>query len=99
MNSSEASVWDAVTGERMLAIPSVAGRITSVAFASEAGFLATGSSDGDAIVWDLSNGDAHPIASRHVDMGERDWLTVALSSDGTRLLASNATVSTVWQVA
>jgi len=69
------------------------------AFASEAGFLATGSSDGDAIVWDLSNGDAHPIASRHVDMGERDWLTVALSPDGTRLLASNATVSTVWQVA
>jgi WD domain, G-beta repeat len=99
MNSPEAIVWDAATGERMLAIPSPTGRITSVAFASDAGFLATGSSDGDAIVWDLSNGDAHPIASRHIEMGDRDWLTVALSPDGTHLMASNAAESTVWQIA
>jgi WD40 repeat protein len=98
MNSSEASVWDAVTGERMLAIPSPTGRITSVAFASDVGLLATGSSDGDAVVWDLSNGDAHPVATRHVGMGDRDWLTVALSPDGTRLMASNAAESTVWQI-
>jgi len=98
MNSSEASVWDAVTGERMLAIPSPTGRITSVAFASDVGLLATGSSDGDAVVWDLSNGDAHPVATRHVAMGDQDWLTVALSPDGTRLMASNAAESTVWQI-
>ena len=31
-------------------------------------------------------------------MGDQDWLTVALSPDGTRLMASNAAESTVWQI-
>jgi hypothetical protein len=98
MDSPEAIVWDAVTGEQMLTVPSSSGPITSVDFASDAGLLATGSSDGTAIVWDLSNRDASPIATRNVEMSGQDWLTVTLSPDGSHLMASNAAESRVWQI-
>ena len=83
-----------------LAIASPAGRITGVAFGSSPQLLATGSSDGTAIVWRLSSSAATRIFSRRVVMGTERWLGVALSSDRHLLMATNARFeTTVWSLA
>ena len=92
----DAVVWDAATGERRFAIPSPSGRFTSAAFGVDPDRVATGSSDGTTIVWELSSDGALPIFTEHVDMGDQHWLGVALSPDGTRAMASNGSETTVW---
>lgn len=97
-NDREAVLWDATTGTERSAIASTSGRFTSVAFGSDPERFATGSSDGTAIVWQLTGSDARPIFTEQVDMGNRDWLTVALSPDGTRSMASSGSQTTVWDL-
>jgi WD40 repeat protein len=89
--------WDAMTGEIKLVIASPSGRITWAAYGSIPGRVATGSSDGTAIVWDISTSEPQPIFIRHVEMGDADRLYVALSPDGTQLMATGDE-TTVWDI-
>lgn len=94
----DAILWDADTGEKRFTISPRSGEFTSLAFSSASTLLATGSSDGTATVWELSSGDAAPILSRVIpDMVT--WLYVAISSDGTRLMAtSDKNETTIWRL-
>jgi WD40 repeat protein len=96
-NDGKAVAWDAVTGQIKLEIASPSGRITWVAFGSAPGRVATGSSDGTAIVWDISTSEPRPILTRHVEMGDADRLYVALSPDGTHLMTTGNETS-IWDI-
>ena len=95
----DAILWDADTGEEKFAFSSPAGRFTSLAFGSDPVHLATGSSNGTATVWELSTDDAQHIFTRDAHIGTQEWLTVALSPDGTQLMTTSALNETkVWNV-
>jgi WD40 repeat protein len=94
-SAGDAVVWDAATGAEMFAISSPGGRINSLAFGANSVDLAAGSSDGTAIVWELSGAGAEPIFTRDAHVGKSPG--VALSPDGTRLMTADEQGKTkVW---
>jgi WD40 repeat protein len=95
--SGDVILWDAETGRHAFTISPPTGRFTSLAFGADAAHLATGSSDGTAIVWTLSSDGARMVFARDTRIGNGKWLTVALSPDGTRLMTASRTTGTkVW---
>jgi WD40 repeat protein len=77
----EVKVWDARTGQQLLALNGHTGGVSSLAFSPDGARLATGSEDGTVKVWDArphQSPRAHSWASNHVNC-------VAFSPDGARL--------------
>lgn len=97
--SGDLIFWDAETGRQVFTLSPPTGRFTSLAFGADAPHLATGSSDGMAIVWTLSSDGAQMILARDARIGTGNWLTVALSPDGTQLMTASPTNGTkVWSL-
>jgi WD40 repeat protein len=97
--SGDLVLWDAGTGRHMFTVSSPTGRFTSLDFGSDPTQLATGSSDGMAIVWKLTSDGAQIDLARDARIGPGRWLTVALSPDGTRLMTASPTNETkVWDI-
>lgn len=77
-------IWDAVTGRRILTLPSVhTAQILSMAISADETRLACGSADQTATVWDLRN---MRLLHTFQIKGEAVF-SVALSQDGSRLVA------------
>jgi WD40 repeat protein len=94
-----AKFWDAATGAKRFEIRTASGRFTSLAFGSSPLELATGTSDGTASVWLLSEGLGRPTFNVHIDISGDEWLQVALSPDGSRLMTtSTLNETTVWNL-
>src|SRR5262249_36399280 len=94
-------VWDAVTGEELLAVPDPGSGVVyrgtaTVAFGPGGRWLASTSRHRTVTVWDLTT----RAVVLTLDGGARKVTTVAFSPDGTRLAAAGGgRVVRVWDVA
>ena len=81
MSGSDAFIWDAVTGEKLLMLRGHANDIYTVAFSPDGTMLATGGGDRKLKVWDAASG-----AELFTLSGHGGSITgVAFSPDGTLL--------------
>jgi hypothetical protein len=89
-----ARVWDACSGQEVLALKGHTAWVWSVAFSPDGTRLATASYDGTARVWDARTG-RELLALKGHTAGAR---SVAFSPDGTRLAtASDDGTARVWE--
>ncbi|MCP3100231.1 High-affnity carbon uptake protein Hat/HatR [Myxococcus sp. K15C18031901] len=78
-------VWDAATGERLLALDGHEGEIRALAWSPDGARLASGSRDHDARLWDARTGEL-----LHAMTGQEGQVTaVAFSPDGQVLATGN----------
>jgi WD40 repeat protein len=56
------SLWEVATGRRRAQLPGHTGRVTSVSFSADGRFLASRSTDGTALFWDILNVARQPAA-------------------------------------
>src|SRR5207253_1166535 len=82
VNGTAAYVWAADSGDALLELTGHHGTVTSAVFSPDGTILATGSLDGTARVWDLSNGTS-PLAE--LQATRSGVTTVAFSPDGRKL--------------
>jgi WD40 repeat protein/serine/threonine protein kinase len=88
-------VWDAQTGEEILALKGKTGSAVSVAFSPDGRRLATGSEDGTTKLWDARSGQELLRLNGHTDRVR----TVVFSPDGRRLATASWDGTTkVWDV-
>lgn len=80
-----ASLWDAVTGEKMLTLAGHVGGVNQAIFSPDGTRLATAGEDGTARVWDLASGDQLVVLEGHTDIVS----TVAFHPDGTHLITGS----------
>ncbi len=83
--SGEATVWDAATGEKCLALKGHTGLVTSVAFSPDGTRIATGSWDQTAKTWDAATGRELFSLKGHVHL----VLSVAFSPDSQRIVTGS----------
>jgi WD40 repeat protein len=79
------SLWDSAAGTELLLLPGHAQDVQSVAFSPDGTLLASGSSDGLAVVWDPASGEK--LLSLDGDTGLISG--VAFTPDGRSLLSSS----------
>jgi WD40 repeat protein/energy-coupling factor transporter ATP-binding protein EcfA2 len=79
--SQVVEVWDAVSGNRLVALPGHTATVTDVAFSPDGSRLATATEDGTVRVWDPDGGDELVVLPGH----DAVVGSVAFSPDGTRL--------------
>ena len=91
-----ARVWDAASGEELLALRGHEGAVFSAAFGPDGSRIVTASADKTARVWDAASGK-ELLALR----GHEDWvLSAAFSPDGSRIVtASLDKTARVWDAA
>lgn len=94
--SASATVWEAGTTNRLLALRHPISAITDLRFGPDGSWLGTVSLDGFVRIWDLVHGQERTPAMRHGG----NLTSLAVSPDG-RLLASAGTGGTIrlWRVA
>jgi WD40 repeat protein len=93
---TEVLIWDPNTAERQFTLTADAD-FTSLAFSPDPRRIATGMSDGTAIVWTLSPDGAKPILT--VAGHETDVSDVGFSPDGRRLATTGLDgVAKIWDV-
>jgi WD40 repeat protein len=78
-------VWDASTGQELLALTGKTGAVISVAFSPDGRRLATGSEDGTTKLWDAHSGQELVTIQGHTDRVR----TVAFRPDGRRLATAS----------
>jgi WD40 repeat protein len=95
-----AKVWDATSGKELMTLAGHADEVLAVIFSPiNNAYIATASADGVAKVWDAASGQellalSDPIPSP----GLTPKVTLAFSSDGTRLARGRNTTVTVWEL-
>lgn len=93
LNSGEVKVWDAASGQEVLALKGHTLEVLSVAFSPDGRGLASASRDGTVKVWDVSTGQEMSTFKGHTS----EVTSVAFSSDGKRFaLASTDKTIRVW---
>ncbi len=98
-----AKVWDAASGQELLALSGHTDEVLALAFSPDGTRLATASANGEAKLWDATAGRelltlTGPI--QDVSKGSTKVGTLAFSPDGTRLAtASNDNMAKVWDLA
>jgi len=85
--ATEATVWDARTGKRLLSLTGATSSIHDIAYSPDGRRIATGGDDGAAILWDASSG-RRLFTLPDADAGG-GFLGVAFSPDGTRLATAD----------
>jgi WD40 repeat protein/DNA-binding SARP family transcriptional activator len=90
-----ARVWDAETGTLRYTLLGHSGFILSVAWSPDSSRLVTGSSDGTAKVWEFGSDGARERWSLSAQETKSGIVGVAFSSDGTRVMAGDASISAV----
>jgi WD40 repeat protein/serine/threonine protein kinase len=78
-------IWDASTGQELLALTGKTGPVISVAFSPDGRRLATGSEDGTTKLWDAHSGQEILAFQGHTDRVR----TVVFSPDGQRLVTAS----------
>jgi hypothetical protein len=92
---STAKVWDARTGQQVLALQGHTNTVSSVSFSPDGQRLATGSHDTTAKVWDARTGQELLTLKGHT----RPVTSVSFSPDGQRLATgSHDPAAKVWDV-
>jgi len=92
--SPDVHIWDAVTGDLVVALSGHTSRVTAVAFSPDGSLLASGSRDKTVILWDTSTWTEVDRFEDH----ENFVGAVAFSPDG-HLLAGGGRPLLVWDVA
>jgi WD40 repeat protein len=88
-----ARLWDARTGQQLLACKGHAGMVTGVAFSPDGTRVATASVDGTARLWDARTGQPLLVCKGHTDK----VLSLAFSPNGTLLAtASEDRTARLW---
>jgi WD40 repeat protein len=91
-----ARVWDAATGQQMLALAGHEAEVRSAAFSRDGTRIVTASSDNTARVWDAATGQQMLALAGH----ETEVWSAAFSPDGTRIVtASWDGTARVWDAA
>jgi WD40 repeat protein/serine/threonine protein kinase/DNA-binding XRE family transcriptional regulator len=97
-----AKVWDAVSGQELLALSGHTDEVLAVAFSPDGTRIATASADGVAKIWDATAGRELLTLTgsiQAVNPGASKVSTLAFSPDGTRIAtASNDNTIKVWDV-
>jgi WD40 repeat protein len=87
------TVWDASTGQELLALEGHTGPVNGVNFSPDGTLLATGSDDQTARIWDAKTGEALAVLRGHTHVV---W-GAAFSPDGARVVtASNDFTARLW---
>jgi WD40 repeat protein len=94
-------VWDAQTGQQLLALQGHTGTVNSVCFSPDGTRLASGSWDpsnpdkpGEVKVWDAQTGQQVLALKGHT----REVISVAFSPDGTRIASGSGDQTVkVWE--
>jgi hypothetical protein len=87
------TVWDSSTGASLLSLKHGSNYVMDVAFSPDGHWLAAGSADGTAALWNLDHPSNAPVTL--AGHGKDDWIySVAFSPDGHTL----ATASKDWDV-
>jgi WD40 repeat protein len=90
-----ARVWDATTGALHHTLVGHTDLVLSLAWSPDSSRLVTGSSDGTAKVWELDPEGVRERWSLSAEEMKSGIVGVALSPDGTRVLAGDASISAV----
>ena len=94
-----AEVWDAVSGERVFAVP-VHSHVDDVAWSPDGGRLATGSFDGAARVYEVVEANLVETLELSNINTENGVYSIAFSPDGAGLMGgdTNVTAVSIWDV-
>jgi WD40 repeat protein/DNA-binding SARP family transcriptional activator len=91
-----ASVWDLVTGERLLTLDGHAAAVMATAVSPDGSLIATAGAEGTVRLWDATSGEQHLVLEGH-----RGEVTgVAFSPNGTELTTAGVDASVrTWDTA
>jgi WD40 repeat protein len=81
-------IWDTRTGRPRFTLSPPEARFTTLAFGTDAALLATGMSDGAAIIWKVGENGAVPAL--RLAGHDAETMSVAFSPDGTRLVTGSS---------
>jgi WD40 repeat protein len=96
-----AKVWNADSGQELLTLTGHTDQVLSVIFSpTNRAHIATASADGSVKLWDAASGQellalSEPVPS---NPGQLPRMTLAFSTDGTRLVSGRNTTATVWDL-
>ncbi len=94
--SDDLTIWDASSGRLLTSIPQP-GWVTALAFAPDAGFIATGHDDGSIGYWDAPG--HHPVFDKSLTFHKKPISAVAISPNGKWLaVASEDKSISIWNL-
>lgn len=95
--SDDLTIWDASSGRLLTSIPQP-GWVTALAFATDAGFIATGHDDGSISYWDAPG--HHAVFEKPLTYHKKPISAVSISPDGKWLAAAGEDKQiSVWNLA
>jgi WD40 repeat protein/tetratricopeptide (TPR) repeat protein len=96
-------LWDPSSGATLMSLPGARSTIASMAISPDAKRIAAGASDGEILVWDLSNLENAEASSKPIKQfgtSASPVTALAFSQDGSKLISGGADrIVSLWDVA